>query len=333
MTAFSFPIIICTKKIIKTIIYIKTKQGLTMTRLFAFLLLTSTFLLAQNVSVVENIALTKKEQGQFFYPRFNSAGDKIIFTSESYKGLWLFDLQTNVISNLTMEEGAGYNPVFTENFITYRVSKSFNGRRFFSIKSKNIIIGDEVIHEENVRDLYPPQQLNVEDVFYIKDKEAYNIPKINSQSKPGDEVINVNIENQKIVLYKRTARTELEPLGKGNYIWASLSPDKQELLFTKAGKGTFISDLNGNIISELGYANYPSWMKNGKWIVCMRDVDDGVRIIGSDLYLISADGSQAINLTNTEDLMEMYPSASLADDEVVYHTQEGQIHKLKLRFN
>ncbi|MCK4295874.1 MAG: PD40 domain-containing protein, partial [Candidatus Marinimicrobia bacterium] len=120
-------------------------------------------------------------------------------------------------------------------------------------------------------------------------------------------------------------------LGEGQYIWLSISPDKSKLLFTLAGRGTFITDLNGNALIELGYANAPMWSPDGNWVVYMVDEDDGYRITASDIYAVSSDGKEKVQLTNTQNTIEMHPNWSPSMDKIVFDTIEGNIMLIEVK--
>lgn len=207
------------------------------------------------------------------------------------------------------------------------------GRRFSSLIKYNIHSEQKTTLEENRRELKLKRKLGKDWCIYITDKE------LNGQKISGDESgsfleeTSVFVENTKLVLFINGERKELAPFGKMNYIWPSISPDKSKLLFTCAGKGTFISDLNGKIISELGYANFPSWSPDGNWILYMTDYDDGVKVTSSDIGIFSINTKVKFELTETADEIEMYPNWGSSNQEVVYNTLSGQIRKITLKFN
>jgi Tol biopolymer transport system component len=143
----------------------------------------------------------------------------------------------------------------------------------------------------------------------------------------------VYIEDQKIAIILDNQKKLLTPLGEGNYIWPSLSPDKTRLLFTFAGRGTFVADLAGNVLAELGIARAPEWSPDGNWVVCMVDVDDGHVITASDIWVVSADGKRRIQLTETEDLIEMHPAWSPSMDKIAFDTVDGRIGYLTIEIS
>ena len=91
------------------------------------------------------------------------------------------------------------------------------------------------------------------------------------------------------------------------------------------------TDLNGNIIANLGYANAPQWSPNGKYVVYMNDKDDGHKLLSSDIYVISVDGKNRTRVTSTENGIEIYP-AWLSSNKVLYGTTEGVIYSIELKF-
>ncbi len=260
------------------------------------------FNLAAQVSIQELKIITFPEEGKFYYPDFNPSGDKLIFTSENYKGLILLDINTGEKQYLNDYEGAGFNPRFSNDgaSIFLRKSEYKNNLKYTSLVKYSIPSASENIIIEPTRRL-PVYSLTKNDRLIIQNSSSPIIYDVKSGSFPQNSNFTekvVTIENRQIILYDSGRKIVLEPLGEGVYVWASLSPDAKRILFTLGARGTFICDLNGNIIAELGHANAPEWSPDGKWIVCMKDYDDGDKFIGSDIYLLSADGKISLPLTN-----------------------------------
>ena len=61
----------------------------------------------------------------------------------------------------------------------------------------------------------------------------------------------------------------------------------------------------------------------------MRDIDDGHRLIDSDIFISSADGTSTFPLTETSDLKEVYPSW-VVPTEIVFGSDSGIIYKALL---
>ena len=306
---------------------LKTKIFLTISVLFI-----SSMIYSQGIAVVGQKIITDNAGSAFYYPKFDNTGDNIVFTTDNYSGLWIYQISSGTVSKLNDLPGAGDEPAFdTENNLVLRSYRFENMKRISSMYKQDLATGklEKIINDS--KSLYPPLKSVNSSVYSVNKGEIAKVS--NSLAKSGNSETLVYIDNSKIVIVTDGVESVIDPLGTGNYLWPSVSPDGSKLLFTKAGSGTFISDLKGNILNELGDLHYPVWAKDGQWVLYMNDKDDGVKFVSSDIEMINVNTLEKINLTNTEDQIEMYPDYSLSTDEVVYHTLEGRIIKLKLKFN
>jgi len=304
-----------------------------MKKVFLYMLISSA-LLAQNISVVKTEMLTHNEDGGFFYPAASKSGSKILLTSDNYQGLWLLDANTKNIIQLNNYTGAGYNASFTasEEEVIFRKDDYSQKKKYSSLIIQSLNNMNEIVIEANTRNLSEAVVLKNGNAAYTKE-EKLQVADINSGkslSASTSEPV-VYIENGAIALFNSGVKKILKPLGEVNYLWQSISPDGTKLLFTAAGKGTYITDLNGNIIANLGYANAPQWSPNGKYVVYMNDKDDGHKLLLSDIYVISVDGKNRTRVTSTENGIEIYP-AWLSSNKVLYGTTEGVIYSIELKF-
>ncbi|MEO8398845.1 MAG: hypothetical protein ABI550_03410 [Ignavibacteriaceae bacterium] len=287
---------------------------------------TLNFLFAQN-EIKKITEITNHNDGEFYYPKFSGDDTKIFFTTSNFQGIYYYDLNDRIIKTVTDEIGSGYEYSLSQDnkIIYYRVDNYIDGRKYSSIKSKSLTDLQTEILISDKRDLSTPKVLQNGEVAYnlqnkLEISSSKNIKNVLSQND-----VLVFIEDSKIALYENGVKKILAPKGAGNYIWPSVSPNKTKLLFTLAGKGTYVSDLNGNIISELGYANAPQWSQDSKWIIYMVDKDNGEYVTSSDVFIIPVDGKTNIQLTNTSDVFEMYPQINKAGKKFVCNTYDGQI--------
>ena len=138
----------------------------------------------------------------------------------------------------------------------------------------------------------------------------------------------MGIENTKIVLNRDGLKVVFDPIKKGHYIWPSLSPDNESIVAYEMASGTFVCNVDGSGLVNLGRCDAPSWSHDGKWIVYMDDRDDGEKVISSDLIAVSPNGKQKVQLTFTNDAMEMNPQCSPIENRIVCDTFDGKIHLL-----
>lgn len=289
---------------------------------------------AQNVVVLEDKAITNLKEGKFFFPAASPDGNYILFSSITYKGLWSKNITSGKISKITNANGAGYEPGFSTfaNEIIFREDKFIQGKRISSINSYDLVSKKTNVIEEGIRDLKICRDNVNAFTNYVKENEIQLMPKQKMVQKTTLNEKTVFIQDTKIVLTDNGSSRLFLPMGEGNYIWPSLSPDKTKLLFTFAGKGTFVSSLTGTILKHIGYANYPSWSPDGNWIVFMKDIDDGEKIISSDVYIANINTGKYFNLTSGKNDIELYPKWGKDISEIFYNTNNGQIRKIKLQF-
>ena len=87
------------------------------------------------------------------------------------------------------------------------------------------------------------------------------------------------------------------------------SPDQRHIVYSQMGT-LMIMEPDGSKKRELARGHHPSWSPDGRMLVYDVSMDDGHRILGSDLYVINADGSEPTRLTNTPEVLECEPAWS-----------------------
>ena len=286
--------------------------------------------LAQSLSVVSIDKLTSNQLGSFFYPRFIKE-NTIAFSSPNYQGIWIRENNSQP-EQLNDYSGAGYDFAFSsiDNSLLFRKNEYLNGKKYSTLISFDLLSRKEKIILENQQNILIPNLLPNSNLFYLKQNKLEKVS--NSLLKNSDNIF-VHANSEGLHVYVNSSEKILKPFGEGNYIWASISPDKQKILFNYPEKGTYVCDLNGNILFNVGRANYPSWSRDGNWILFMRDIDDGHEIIASDIYLKKYLGDVEINLTQNENMIELFPSYSPFSDEILFNSIDGEIYKITLKFN
>lgn len=267
--------------------------------IFTVLFLFATLNIAQSVKVIKNEKLISGDVERLYFPRFSPDGQNLLLTKNNYKGLWIYNIPQKQLTKINDYYGSGFNSsINLENGkINFFKDEFVNNKRESLLKIFDLNLGSEV-----------------------NDSLITNVQ------------LKVYSENSQIIINHRRVRKAIKPLGEGNYIWVSLSPKGDKILFTLAGKGTYICDLNGRIQSELGYANAPKWSPDGKWIVFMNDKDDGLNYISSDIFVASADGKLKFNITDSISEIEMYPEWSNDGNKIVYNNLSGEIFVAELEF-
>lgn len=288
----------------------------------------------QQITVINTVTALDQPDKIFLAARFSPDGNKILCTEAGYNGLWLYDIQTQQVTQLNDLPGAGYAPSFsTDGTSIYFWTDSYkNYRRYTSLARQSLADGQLQYLIQEKRHLFPVTLLPDETIIYRQQNELYTIgrtAKANILAKPPAQTLGY-VAEQKIVLFINGHKKELTPFGRQNYIWFSLAPDQTKMLFTVPGGGTFISDLEGQVLVKLGRANAPVWSPDGNWVVYMVDEDDGHTYTASDIFAASSDGKQKYQLTQTNEEIEMYPAWSPQMDKIVFSTFSGKIAYLNI---
>ena len=271
--------------------------------------------------------------GAYYFPSFTSDGGKILYTSEGYTGLWSFDLSTKQAQVLTTSMGAGYQPIsLTGNTVVYRQDKYVNRLKHTSFVQLDLSSGNEKQLSEPARFVTSPV-ISGRHLNYFEDKRLVKLEIEQPAAAPqATEDVSLLTNGSKLQLIRNGAEADLMPLGEGNYIWAELSPSKDRFVFTMVGQGTYVYSIDGRMISNLGHASAPHWSLNGKYLVYMRDFDNGVQYTKSEIWVSSADGSRSWQITDTPARIEMYPHFSPDNSQIIYHTHQGEIFITEIQF-
>ena len=235
-------------------------------------------------------------------------GSYILLTDNSHSGLRKYQFSTGETEVLSTAPGAGYNVqiaadgqslMFREKTLgTNRTFSSQLIRRDLKQKTNRMIAAPT----RNLRQLAVAGQLQM--------------------GRPA-----VGIENQQIVLTMGGNTTVLSPCGADkSYIWPSVSPDAQHLLFYVCGKGAYISDINGKNVQFLGHdLRAPKWYNN-QIIIGMNDKDNGETTISSEIVAVNLQGQKQV-LTSGIDAM--YPYA--ANGKIVCSGLNGETYLIEVK--
>ncbi len=256
-------------------------------------------------------------------PVFSHDGSRVYLTNAAFNGIWEYTLSTGSLRQITDAPKSGFGFVVSDDdgMISYRsTTQESAGPRSQELLTQGITSG-VVTSIEKGESVSLPKFVR-SSLVYLKGGRIATLSSTESTASP----VLLGIENTKIVLSRNGDKIILDPLKDGSYIWASLSPDGTKLLAYEMGRGTFISDLDGNILEMLGRKDNPVWTRDGKWIVYTDDKDDGGAIMSSDICAVSADGAATVRLTDTKEVVELYPSCSRMEDKIICSSLSGDVY-------
>lgn len=294
----------------------------------AFILM-STLTYSQGIRMISNeqIPLPKTESG--YSPVLSPAGDYVLITGNDLKGLRKYDLATKQLQTLTTDKGAGFDVQISDdgNLIAYRSQSYKDKLRYTSLKTIDLRNGkqDEIVKES--RDL---------EKFTIKNGTVLAIEKGKLKTKrfSGKQLSSIpaisSVQKGQLYITKDRKTNLISPAGTGyNYLWTSVSPDGQKMLYYIIEQGkSFVSNLDGSNSVSLGVLRAPKWMGND-WIVGMVDYDNGEVLTSSKIVAVAANGNHRTDLTN-DSVIATNPSGSADATKIVYNTADGKIFLMKI---
>jgi len=287
------------------------------------------FIFAQQIQIQSIDQLKNTESSGLFHPAFSPSGDYLLATAENYAGLKLYSFTDKKIKTLTSDQGAGYGVQISDdgNNIVYKKNEFVKNLKHTSLISYSRSNGKQTQLVSPTRELITPRFAANKAQFVVGRKLVRNNVTI-TESMPV-----ICIENQKMVLYSGNSRKVLTPNGEqASYIWPSISPDKRNIVYTVAGKGTFVCRIDGSKPISLGKINAPVWLNN-LWVVGMDDKDDGEKLLSSSLVAVTINGKVRQTIPAPVGKMAMYPAASADGSRIAFNTEKGEIYLLNIKFN
>lgn len=276
---------------------------------------------AQIVDVTSTQQLLKGVDSNMYYPVLSTDGSKMLYTSENFQGLKLYDFKDNVTQKVSDESRAGLDATFscdgqTVYFVTQtwqdnrnmRQAKSYDiaTRKLNEISAKGRVVARPMALKNGV-------MTTIDGVVSITDNKSTTVRTKGSVlyiGRNGVEKAYIPVESH------------------AGYLWESLSPDGTKVMFFAAGKGIVITDLNGNVLKQLGNYESPVWFGND-CVVAMNAKHNGYQHTASQIVLMRADGSELQELTRPES-MTMNPTASFEAGKIVYNTIDGRLYQMNV---
>ena len=275
------------------------------TMLFVAACLMSLAASAQVLEVVSMQQLPIAAQADMKVAGVSPAGDYVLLTSGSNKGLQCYDMASQTLTTITEADGAGYNVQVGQDGkeVVYRET-SFNRN---NLRQNKIIRMNMSNQRQNVvargqRDM-----------------------KLMATS---DNLTTVTIADRKIVLKHNGLSTTLAPNGMNeSYLWPSVSPDGKKICYYVAGKGCFVANIDGSNPQFIARDCRAAKWYNNNTIVAMADEDDGHFTTASAIVAYSLNGQKQVLTSNK--MIAMYPYA--AENMIVFSTLKGETYMLNIK--
>ena len=270
-------------------------------------------------------------------PVFSPDGKNIAFTKTGYQGIWIYNLQTQSSYQLTDEDAAGFAFKWSADSksILTRVAKYENIRRYNAVKVFDIITKkSNQLSDYRTFMPYLPQWIEGDSKVFlpVKGKDEVFLTGKEKNNNIFSSIVAFEKNNKLIIknIAKESEQT-FEPIKDAEYINLSTSPDGSKITFEVMGGNTFIMNIDGTNLIDLGKGNRPRWSSEGDQIIYMITEDDGQNFTASDIFIINSDGTQKRNITNSRDLIEMNPGFAPDGKSIVFDViNDGSIYLMNI---
>jgi Tol biopolymer transport system component len=228
----------------------------------------------------------------FLAAKWSPDGRFMLLTKGKYRGLYILSLEDQSVRTLTDAHGVGYDAKWSQDG-RFIVIREHERLKVIDMKG-NPVTSEHASPEEASSVVYTR-----DDVVYFRSSQARPETKVSS--------------------------------GEDKFFMPLLSPDRKKVAYIGLSSGIHIKNLeNGGIVS-IGGGTDIAWTPDAKGIIYTRTVDDGHRIVSSDLYFADARGGEVINLTMTPDRRESHAAISPAGSGLAYIV-DGQVFFSELSY-
>jgi dipeptidyl aminopeptidase/acylaminoacyl peptidase len=289
-----------------------------------------------SIDVARKSTLKTSFAGHFQNPIFSADSKKLFFTSSTYRGIYYYDLSTEQQYTLNEEAGSGYQFVISAdgNRVFYRADAPMvKKRRRFMIYEQNVKTGEiRKLLKQSVRELSPPRSVNEYTIVFTQGDslKLLNVDQVQEKSVQEIKQSYYRIHKNQLSIYDSGQRTFEKTFPNQQILWPDFNKTDNRMIVYISGEGLQLIDLAENKSRFLGNFRAAKWSPFRDLIVYMQDKDDGQRTLASDIFIHNLQNNKSFNLTNTDDIIEMYPDWSPDGNKIAYHTEKGKIEILEL---
>ncbi len=281
------------------------------------------------VSSLKQIAVDQKDAR---LAGISADGSFVLITSSERTGLTKVNVATAEAQVISTEREAGLDPKISEDGkqILYRVQST-------DAKTKKLyssLVRHDATTKKATTIVSPSRELGnytvKNNAVYAVNQKVMRKAPIQGKKQVNESPIMISTDHLKINITRNGQTTILTPNGTEEYyIWASLSPDNTKMSYTVAGKGLFVSDLDGKNVRFISKD-----LKDAKWLtndilVGMEAENDGHQVTAAAIVLQKLDGTRQV-LTD-KSMIAHFPYPSADGKRIGFSTIDGKVYVMNLK--
>lgn len=299
---------------------------------------------AQNLKgELSNVTRLTNNNAKYENPRWSPDGAYIAFTNYGYNNLYVMGANGENMHRISDAAGVGFMYQWSADskeilVRDLRYENTFTGKKRSQAAWAVSLNGTKTRLTEDVTRMNPAvwsysRLGNVNIICHEAkciDRQRQALSKSLGDKKISLLANNVNAmvdQDGLHIIYPNGKKTKIN---NAPAFCPAVSPDGKQVVFNEKNNICIINiDGTGKRILARGFN--PTWANNNQ-IIYERSTDNGHEYTSSDLYLINADGTGALALTKTPDMMEMCPSISPDGKKLVFTSYtDGQIYVANIK--
>lgn len=298
-----------------------------MRKLWILAALLPQFALAQVFTSVSMEKLSGSEPGNVRMAGLSRDGRYALVTSMENRGLERVALADGSRVRLTDEAGAGFQPAMSDDGqLVMHCCDTYGDDHLLrtAVEVNDVEAGTVTRIVEPVREFRAFRFIGSQAEVDAAGQTLRR--KVSARQRVADNRPTVTCDDLKLQLTRNGHTVTLTPNGDDEdtrYIWASISPDGQRILYHVSAEGTYVCDLEGENVQFVAFDCYaPQWYDDNT-IVGMRSKDDDLTIVSSAIVAYTLDGARQ-QLTPDQDVL-LYPFCSAQAGKIVCARGNGEL--------
>lgn len=311
-------------------------------RIGLMLVSAAAFLTADNPAITtvgEPFPITPQED-LYMAPVWSPQGHTLAVTGSHYSGIYLVDFPEGDVVQLSDDPAAGFgmswNADGTE--IAARIARYENRRRYNAVAIFDAITGEKrVVSDFSPKLAGTPRWTGDNQQVYLSGGREFQLFTVNpslrkaSSTIPREQVVYTTNERIKV----RNAGLDEDAVvqtAQGRILNLNSNPDGSKLVYEVMGGSMWVVNSDGSDPVDLGAGDSPVLNPDGTRIAYAVTTDDGHRFLSADIYVVNADGTGRVNLTNSDATMEVHPTWSPDGRYIAYEVMStGRIMVQEVR--
>lgn len=257
-----------------------------------------------------------------------SPDGRFIVVSHS-EGLVKVDVATGQ-QELVAKGGGIYNVQFTadgNNLVFVRPTTDKNHLRKISLESVDLTSGNVKVLVKPSRTLAHGVAVTDGTVTAIQDGRRQT-KRVAGAKAAAKAVATINYGHLDVTTADGKT-TSIDPQGRGSYLWASVSPNGERVLYWLVGKGCFTCNLDGSDVQRVGGIRAAVWADDNTVIGMDEREAQAQRVAESFIVAVDLRTGEQQRLTDNS-VRAQFPAVSADGKRIAFNTTNGEIYVLDI---